>query len=122
MYLAAMCLPLYSLYIYHQYVLSISRYKMTLDEFELRRRDHSTPRVALGRYNASPFEYFYYSFNDQVLLNATGCNHREFTILLGKFKPYYHYYTFHPDTGIIFRKICYQNGNPKGRKRYMSAV
>ena len=44
---------------------------MTLDEFERRRRDCHIPHVALGKYNASSFEYLYNSLNDQALLNAT---------------------------------------------------
>ena len=95
---------------------------MTLDEFERRRRDRRIPRVALKKYNSSPFEYLYNSLNDQALLNATGCDHRAFTILLKKFHPYYHYYTFHQETGIIRRKKCYMDGTPMGRQRDMSSV
>ena len=95
---------------------------MTLDECECRRRDRRIPRIALGKYNDSPFEYLYNSLNDQALLNATGCDHCAFTILLRKFQVYYHYYTFHSNKDIIRRKKCYMDGTPKGRKRDMSAV
>ena len=95
---------------------------MTLDEFERRRRDCRIPRIALGKYNASPFEYLYNSLNDQALLNCTGCDHRAFTILLNKFDPYYHMYTFHGESGIIRKKKCNQDGTPRGRKRDMSSV
>ena len=42
------------------------------------------PRVALKKYNTFPCAYLYNSLNDQALLNATGCDHRAFTILLKK--------------------------------------
>ena len=95
---------------------------MTLDEFERRKRDRRIPRVALKPYSRSSFEYLYNSLNDQALLNATGCDHRAFNILLKKFHPYYHAYTFHQETGIIRRKKCHMNGTPMGRKRDMSSV
>ena len=54
-----------------------------------------------------------YSLNDQALLNATGCDHRAFTILLSKFQVYYHYYTFHSNTDIIRRKNTIKMVRPR---------
>ena len=75
-----MLLPTYQMYIYHQYLVCDARYKMTLGEFERRKRDRRIPRVALKHYSTSPFEYLYNSLNDQALLNATGCDHRAFMV------------------------------------------
>ena len=100
-----MRLPSYSLYIYSQ-LLADSRYSMILEEHDRRNRDRRIPRIAVKKYNNSPFEYLYHSLNDQALLNATGHNHRTFDLLLKKFSPYYKYYTFEKGTDVIRKKIC----------------
>ena len=95
---------------------------MTLDEEERRRRDRRMPRSSIRKYKESPFHYLYNSLNDQSLLNATGCDHRTFNILLMKFQPFYDYYTFDEKSGDIRKKKCFPDGTPRGRKRDMTAV
>ena len=95
---------------------------MILTEDQRRNRDRRMPRAAIKNYKNSPFEFLYNSLNDQVILNATGHNHRTFNILIKKFSPNYQDHTFDKGTDVIRKKICYPDGRPIGRKRDMSPV
>ena len=98
-------------------------YKDLISEEERRRRDRRIPRTALKPYLYSSFRHLLLSGNDQALLNATGHDHTSFSLLLKIFRPYYERYTWDQNLngGGIRKKILDRYGNPKGRKRDMTA-
>ena len=63
----------------------------------------------------------YLSSNDQSLVNDSGHDHISFSKLLRKFKPVYDLYMWDEQELCIHRKITWPNGEPKGRKRNMTA-
>ena len=74
---------------YHYWGMSTDRYVHLLEQEQVIRRDRRVPRCALRVYRYSTFVYLYSSGNNQALLNATGHDHRSFSVQLQKFK-----YTF----------------------------
>ena len=107
-----------AVYYYLEYhVLTSGRYLWLLDKEGKPKRDRWYPRLAI-----IPFRYIFHSGNDQVLVNATGFDHTNIHILLSKLKPYYDYYTFNEETGLIRAKKLCSDGTPYGRLFDMCAM
>ena len=69
-----------------------------------KRRDRRTPRIALRRYNLSPFLYMFGSGDDQALLNCCGVDHKVFDELLHMFEPLFDAYTYDVIAGCVRKK------------------
>ena len=92
-----------------------------LDNEAKRRRGIWYPRVSVKHFLYSSFRHLYLIHNNQALLNCTGYDHPTFTVLVRTFHPYYDYYAFDEETGMIRPKILCQDGTPYGRAWGMCA-
>lgn len=96
-------------------------FKQYLDEEERAMRDRRYPRCSRSTYKYSSFMQLYQSKNNQALCNTTGHDFPSFDNLLRLFAPWYYYYIFDDEFGIIRPKVLGNNGRTKGRTRDMTA-
>ena len=87
------------------------------------RRDRRTPRIAIRRYNQSPFCHLFSSGNEQVLQNCCGVDHRRvFRGLMALYVPVFNMYMLDEATGWI-RMISFDtSGMPKGHHLEATAL
>ena len=109
-------------YIYTEYVLESSVYKSILDDEAKHYCNRRYPSVAVKKIIYSSFRHLYLSRNDQALLNCTDYDHRTLAVIVRKFHPYYAYYTFDEEIGMIHPKIFCQDNTPYERAWDMCGV
>ena len=88
------------------------------------RRDRRTQRIAIRRYNQSPFLHLFSFGNEQALLNCCGVvDHTVFRGLMKLYVSVFNMYMIDEAMGrILMRSFHHRNGMPKGQHREANAM